>query len=283
MPNITFLTSGLGGVGHSYATVEDLDNISLPRGGSQATIDSNILPPAPYNLMGKTLIIQVTEDGITSPPYTFTFLSNYSTLDQVVAAVNIPSVLSRNNSGKFRLQTVKYGYEEGLHLDHLSTANAILGLDTLVDMDQRGISSLTKKFSGDEKAYQLAVASAMADSYLRRRYITPITGWDLDLVEAICDIAAFKLLFREGFSPDEKNYDQNFKNRHDKAIKWLSDVGNRMIHPNITAGHKAIPRTGPQYGDLLSTDPRGWSYGMSICNPGGCGIGYNHGEWDGIH
>lgn len=265
---MTILTAGLGGLGESFATVQDLDNISLPRGGAQATINSKIFPSPPYNLMGLNLQFQITEDGIVNIPQTFTFPSNYSTLDQVVAAIAISNVIASNNSGRFRLQTVKYGYEQGIHLSRLGTANAILGFDTLEDTDERGVNSLTKEFTEDDKAYQLVVATSIASGYLRRRYLFPLTSWGFDLVEKVCDIAAFKLMFREGYSPADKSYDGNFKRRYDTAMEWLSEVGNRKIHPFIVAGHKPVPNAG-----IGVRDPRGWGWAMGVdCSRwGGCG------------
>lgn len=257
----TGITNGLGGIGSSYATIQDLNTLSLPKKGTPATIDSSNYLTGPFNLSGKTLIFQVTEDGISNVTQTFTFTSNYTTLDQVVAAVSIPLLIAKNNSGRFRLQTVKVGYDQGIYLDKDGTANPILKFDDLLDTDERGIGSLTNDFPDDDKTYALVMASAEADSYLQRRYCLPLKSWDYKLIEAVCDIAAYKLVYRQGYSPDGNNYDKNFKIRYDRAIQWLSDVGNRMVHPVVDAGHKPIPT----YTSELS-DPRGWSTSMGLVN-----------------
>jgi len=266
----TLISNGLGGVGNSYASIQDLDFLSLPRGGKPAIIDSSRILTGPFNLTGLTLKFQVTEDGLANVPQTFTFPANYTTLDQVVNAISIPLLVAKNNSGRFSLQTIKYGYDQGIYLDKTGTANSILGLDDLLDTDERGITTLTKEFSDDDKTYALVMASSEADGYLQRRYCLPIQGWDYALIRAVCDIAAFTLVFREGYSPDGNNYDKNFKIRYDNAIKWLSDVGNRKIHPLIKAGHDPIPVAGSSVIGRVLSDPRRWSFAMGIGPFGGC-------------
>lgn len=257
----TMLTNGLGGLGGSYATIQDLDSLSLPRGGKPAIINSSTILSGPFNLLGKTLIFHITEDGISNVTQTFTFPANYTTLDQVVAAVSIPLLIAKNVSGRFSLQTIKYGYDQGIYLEKAGTANPLLALDDLLDTDERGIGSLTKDFSDDEKVYALVMASSEADSYLQRRYTLPLKSWDYKLIEAVTDIAAYKLVYREGYSPDGANYDKNFKLRYDRAIQWLSDVGDRKVHPVIKASHKPIPKF-----TASTSDPRNWYSSMGLAN-----------------
>jgi len=257
----TMLSNGIGGLGSSYSTIQDLENLSLPRGGKPAIINSSNVLPGPFNLMGLTLRFNITEDGLANVPQTFTFPANYTTLDQVVAAVSIPLLVAKNVSGRFSLQTIKKGYDQGIYLFKNGTANSALLLDDLLDTDERGVTTLTIQFSDDDKTYALVMASSEADSYLQRRYSLPLTSWDYKLIEAVCDIAAYKLVYREGYQPDGPNYDKNFKIRYDRAIEWLSDVGNRKVHPVIGATHKPIPTA---TGAL--SDPRGWSQAMGIVN-----------------
>lgn len=275
MPTFTLLTSGLGGLGFSYASIQDLDNLSLPRSGSQATIDSNRFP-SNFLLSGKTLRFQITVDGIVSTPVTFTFPANYTSLDQAVAAFSVGGLVASNNAGRFRVQTLKYGYDQGIHLFRDGTANPFLELDDLQDTDERGISSKTKEFTDDDKAYQLVMASAEADSYIARRTVLPLKNWDMKLVEVVCDIAAYKLMFRDGYSPAPGSYDRNYEERYKMAIQYLSDVGNRNVHP-IWAYGKPIPTIGSGYGPIFS-DPRGWGVANGTsCGGCGCGPGYGYG------
>lgn len=265
----TMLTNGLGGLGSSYATIQDLDMLSLPRGAKPAVINSSNILTGPFNLMGLTLKFNVIEDGLQNVQQTFTFPANYTTLDQVVAAVSIPLLVAKNESGRFSLQTIKIGYDQGLYLYKDGTANLLLLLDVLLDTDERGVTTMTKEFSDDDKTYALVQASSEADSYLQRRYCLPLRSWDYKLIEAVCMIAGYKLLYREGYSPDGANYDKNSKMGYDRAIQWLSDVGNRKVHPVIDASHKPIPKYTTAF-----ADPRGWysSMGLSNCGPGrgGC-------------
>lgn len=264
----TMLTNGLGGLGDSYATIQDLENLSLPRGGKPAIINSANILTGPFPLMGLTLEFNITEDGLANVPQTFTFPANYTTLDQVVAAVSIPLLVAKNISGRFSLQTIKSGFDQGIYLFKTGTANPYLLLDDLLDTDERGVGSLTLEFSDDDKTYALVMATAEANSYLQRRYCLPLKSWDYKLIEAVTDIAAYKLVYREGYSPENTAYDKNFKIRYDRAIEWLSDVGNRKVHPVIDASHKPIPKYTTAF-----ADPRGWysSMGLSNCGPWGKG------------
>lgn len=258
MPQQAILTFGLGGLGTSYATVQDLENISLPRKGKSAIILSGNIT-APFALNTKTLKVYVVTDGIKSALYTQTFTLTYNTLDSLVAAISIPGVKATNQAGKLQLETIAVGAGAGLIIDYTGTANQLLGFNysPLIEQNQEafGHSTLTSDITEDEKAYALVTASSIADGYLQRRFKMPISNWDFSLIKAVCDIAAFIIVQRRGYTPqNSKGYDLNFKESNDKAIEWLSDVGNRKIHPNIKGSVKPNPYAGLTFSD----DFRGW-------------------------
>ena len=259
MPQQSILMqAGLGGLGKSYATIQDLVNLSLPRAGTPGYIDSTAIT-APFNLNTRTLKVQVTIDGIPQPEYTQTFTSNYSSLDALVAAIQIPGIKALNNAGRLRLQTTRVGYDQGLIINWAGTANQFIGFNSSATIEQSqyayGKSTITSDMTEDEMAYALIGASSTADSYLQRRYSLPLADWDFSLIKVVCDIAAYTLMFRRGFSPQNtKNYDVNFKENYEKAIEWLEEVGNRKTHPVIKGAVKPNPSAAINFID----DRLGW-------------------------
>jgi len=259
------VTNGLGGVGSSYASIQDLENLVLPNFGDPAYIDSMGIT-APFNVNGLTLSVTVTVDGITQPQYTQTFTSNYATLDLLVAAIQIPDVMAVNNAGRLRLRTVKLGISQNLVIDHTGTANSSLGFNIFQDQVASGRSSVTSEISEDEMTYALVSASSMADGYLSRRYGLPLKSWSYDLIQAVCDIAGYLLIKRNGFNPEV--YDANWVSKYNAALRWLDDVGNRRIHPVLVdAGHPLVPYAGDT--NVLD-DPRSWGLVMGS-RPWGAG------------
>lgn len=258
------LTNGLGGLGNSLATIQDLNNLLLPRDSRPASIVSRRkVTPSGLLLSGKTIIYQVTVDSEISAVQTFTFPANYTTLDQAINDIQIDSSLAINDSGKVRIYTIKKGYNQGLFVFKEGTANPLLNFDNLMHTNERGTGSLTDDFSDDEKIYALVKATYLAYSYLRRRYAFPLKSWSMDLIDAVCAIAAYSLIFREGYSPEPGSYDANWRKRYEDAIQWLSDVGNRKIHPVIEGASKPVPKAND---GSISTDPRGWRIAMGLCD-----------------
>lgn len=257
------IQNGMQPLGKSYATVQDLINISLPREGTPGYIDS-IAIQSPFNVNTRTLKVQVTIDSVPQPEYTQTFVANYPTLDALVAAIQIPGIQAVNAAGRLRLQTLKVGFDQGLIINWQGTANQFLGFNyggNQVSQVAYGRATITSDLSEDEMAYALVTASSTADSYLQRRFTLPLSNWDYGLVKAVCDIAAYTLMFRRGFSPQNtKNYDVNFKENYEKAIAWLEEVGNRKNHPVITGSVKPNPTAYIPFVD----NQRGWLNIMAV-------------------
>lgn len=268
MPTQTMLSNNLGGLGNSLATIQDLNNLLLPRDSKPAIITSrNIVQPSGFALLNKTIVYQATVDGEIDITRTFIFPANYTTLDQVVAAINMNDIEASNQGGKVVLETIKKGYSQGIYLYKIGTANPLLNFDDLEDTHRRGTGSITDDFSDDEKAYALVSATSIAYSYLQRRYQFPLKNWGMDVIDNVCAIAAYKLVFREGYSPESGAYDANWKLRYNQAIEWFSEVGNRKIHPVIEGGFIPVPKAND---GSISTDPRGWRIAMGLCDDGGC-------------
>lgn len=212
---LTALTSGLGGLSASYATIQDLINLSLPTPGDPAYFDANSIAP-PYLVNGRTLKVIVTIDGITQAEYTQTFTADYATLDLLVAAISIPGVQALNNGGVLRLRTIKTGISQNIVIDPSGTANTLIGYNAFFESVATGRSSLTSEISEDEMTYALVSASSIANGYLSRRYNLPLATWSFDLIQVVCDIAGYTLLKRLGFNPE--TYDANWVKRYNDAI-----------------------------------------------------------------
>lgn len=264
MPTQLMLSNNLGGIGNSYASIQDLDNLLLPRDHKAAVIKSRVLvQPSGYALLGKTLKYQVTVDSEISSVLVFTFPANYTSINQVAAAIQMDDIVASVEAGKIVLSTIKKGYSQGIYLWPDGTANPLLNFNDLEGTNKRGSGSITNEFSDDEKAYALVAASSLANSYLKRRYTLPLTDYDMSLIENVCCIAAYTLVFREGYSPESGSYDANWKSRKEEAIEWLSEVGNRKIHPYIKGGIKPVPKAN---NGSISTDPRGWRIAAGLCD-----------------
>lgn len=92
-------------------------------------------------------------------------------------------------------------------------------------------AALTGVSTADQDA-ALEAASDLADGYLRSRYALPLTAWEDDLRRAVCGIAAYDLLTRRGFRPEDSG--ENVRLRYEDAVRWLKGVADGSISPSIT-------------------------------------------------
>lgn len=77
---------------------------------------------------------------------------------------------------------------------------------------------------------QLVNASTLIDGYLRDQYQLPLNKWGSDIVQATCDIAAYRLVCLRGFNPErDGHYETNFK----AAVKWLEQVAAGKVSPDV--------------------------------------------------
>lgn len=98
---------------------------------------------------------------------------------------------------------------------------------TLEDLDVSGIP--LKAFGGLDKTLMqkaLLRASSYADFYLRDAYTLPLAPpFDPALVDAVCAIAAWRLMARRGFNPDDGN-DKVIRQLWLDAVDWLKQLSN---------------------------------------------------------
>lgn len=70
----------------------------------------------------------------------------------------------------------------------------------------------------------LTRASALADTYLRDRYHLPLAEpYDAALIDAVCQIASYRLMTLRGYNPDS-GADRVIRQGYDDAIEWLTRV-----------------------------------------------------------
>lgn len=103
----------------------------------------------------------------------------------------------------------------------------------------------------------LEKASAIASSYIGDKYNLPLGGtYDPALVDAVCQIAAWRLLVRRGFNP-EQGEDNVIRQGYLDAVKWLERVANGQARLSVveTPGPSLQPNTSTNEVRGYSPDP----------------------------
>jgi phage gp36-like protein len=105
---------------------------------------------------------------------------------------------------------------------------------TLTDLTTLGVpaGAISSISSGDQQK-ALDAASTLADGYLRGKFTLPIATPSVDLVEAVCKVAAYSLLSVRGYNP-ETGSDPNLRDRYKDAIAWFQGVAAGRITPALT-------------------------------------------------
>lgn len=124
---------------------------------------------------------------------------------------------------------------------------------TPADLDAMSIPSEALSGISDEKQQAaLDARSAFADGYLGTRYTLPLIEWDQSITRAVCDMAAWDLLKRRGFNP-ENPAEAAVRMGFDDAVSWLQQVANQEAHPRVK---ESAPVTFAPA--VFSDPPRGW-------------------------
>ena len=79
----------------------------------------------------------------------------------------------------------------------------------------------------------IAEADAIIDSYARTRYTTPFEPVPQRVRDLSVDLALYSLFSRRGY--DKDSADTAIKDRHDRAMQFLRDVGAGKATLDITA------------------------------------------------
>lgn len=100
----------------------------------------------------------------------------------------------------------------------------------------------------------LKKASAVADSYLRDQYTLPLSEpYDPALVDAVVQIAAWRLLCRRGFNATTPG-DATVRMGYEDSIEYLKRIANGQVRLSVvqSAPEQIEPR-------VISGIPRGYS------------------------
>ena len=100
-------------------------------------------------------------------------------------------------------------------IDHMVSrfgSDEMIRLSTPAGQDMDGIVADTVNTALDD-------ASAMMNSYIRRRYATPLDVPPQEVVTTCCNMARYLLATGDGKSPSEE-----VKARNERAERWLRDI-----------------------------------------------------------
>jgi phage gp36-like protein len=126
---------------------------------------------------------------------------------------------------------------------------------TRAQLYQFGINSaaLSNVPTADQDA-ALESTSRLADTYCRPRHETPFASpYPLEIVRAVCAIAAWDLLSVRGYNPD---LGDTLSARAERAIQWLRDLGAGRAHLDTSAD--ATPSVQECAPLISSDDPVDW-------------------------
>lgn len=124
------------------------------------------------------------------------------------------------------------------------------------DLTTHGLSSAALgSISTPAQDAALDAASALADSYLRARHTTPVTGYGVDLTRAVCSIAAWDLLSVRGYDP-QRGGDEAVRLRAEDAMRWLRDVSSGKA--SLSGITESESESWPEVIGAVSDESRGW-------------------------
>lgn len=125
-------------------------------------------------------------------------------------------------------------------------------------------------FTTQQRALQRA--SRFADSYLRDRYNLPLEcPYDQGLVDAVVQIATWRLMQRRGFNPNDPG-DASLRVGFEDAVKWLERIANGQaqicVVQNSPASLQPVVGTNASrgYGGLYGSED------LPVVGPNGAGF-----------
>lgn len=106
---------------------------------------------------------------------------------------------------------------------------------TPIDLASFALSpAFLSPISVTDQTTSLGAASDIADGYLAQHFTLPlIAPYPIDLKIRVCEIAAYYLAARRGYSADAVA-DVSIKDRYDNAIKWLEKIARGEITPKFS-------------------------------------------------
>lgn len=137
--------------------------------------------------------------------------------------------------------------------DHVLPSTAFAGIDTPV------------------KNAALRWASAIALGFVRKRKVLPLISWGDDLRDAVCNLAAYRMMGRRGYAPASGS-NANIRQSYDDARDWLLLVSTGKTELVDCVDSSTTP-TVDEAGPLMASDPIvNWNYqtrSRGACTSGG--------------
>jgi phage gp36-like protein len=98
----------------------------------------------------------------------------------------------------------------------------------------------------DNELPPIGAASARIDSYLRQRYVLPLTRVGQDIREACAIIAAYRVLSVRGLKPGDNPEDANIRLQYEDMIAWLGKIAAGSVSPDVDDSDPSTPGAGEQ-------------------------------------
>lgn len=129
-------------------------------------------------------------------------------------------------------------------------------LASRIDLERFGLPQGWLAAVGDEELEAtLSAASAIAAGYLATKYQLPLLSWGDDLRRAVCHIACWDLMCKQGFDPESPS-DRVVQQRSDDAIRWLREIAAGRVDPPDLKDSTPDNDEGGSF--VASEPPRSW-------------------------
>src|SRR4051812_46267462 len=89
------------------------------------------------------------------------------------------------------------------------------------------------RFVAESQLAAVKAASALADAYIGGQFLLPLALWDLSLVVAVCNMAAYWLFNQYCYNPNAPA-DKQVLTRYQQSIDWLVEVRDKKVSPSWT-------------------------------------------------
>jgi phage gp36-like protein len=105
---------------------------------------------------------------------------------------------------------------------------------TSAELSQYGIrSEALRGFTDSELQAAIGAASDVIDSYLRSRFLLPLTAWGSGIRRLCAKIAVYDLMVVRGFNASRAG-DEQIQAQYDDAMQALRDFSNEKATPDVT-------------------------------------------------
>lgn len=128
---------------------------------------------------------------------------------------------------------------------------------TRTHFDQYGLPTATLDALASSTVQEalLSSASGLMDSYLGARYSVPLSTYGAEVTECCCVLAAYTILQRRGFNPDNA-WETAVQARRAEWLDWLKGLASGSVSlPGVTESESDAWAT---VIGTLSDDARGW-------------------------